>query len=269
MKGELTQNVMSERHVRIGTVDVFVAPENTPFDAETGWEWLGVMEAGSQQYEFPPEMFQLRTGYPQTTKIEAVIGIDGNIQFNLEEYHALAVDVAAGGAPMTKEYATTTPAPDTVAAAPVPTTSTFALEAAAAGVKVGQRIEVETPNGLEDTYIEDYDPASGTVTVKPALSAAPEAGAEVKWIKQYVKPIGGVDVPKRAFKSVFTDKNLEKAIVYCPCVASTGGYRPNFADARSNAKLPVQLRAYGKEETIDGKVQPVVGKIIHLFPDVT
>lgn len=265
----LSQELLHERNVRIGVVDVFTAPEGTPVEDETAWTWEGVIEAGSETYAFPTEMFELKTGHPNTTKVQAVIGREGTIGFTFEEYTARAVDLAAGGAPMTKEYATTTPPADTVAAAPAPTAAQFALTTGHAAVASGQRIEVETPNGLEDTYIEAYDAATATVTVKPALSAAPLTGNDVKWIKQYVKPIGGFDVPKRALKTVFTDRNLEEAVIYVPCVASTGNYQPNFADARSNAKVPVELRAYGKEVTLNGKKQPVVAYHYLKFPGVS
>jgi hypothetical protein len=265
----LSQELLHERNVRIGVVDVFTAPEGTPENDQTGkWVWEGVIEAGSESYDFPAEMFELKTGHPNTTKVQAVIGRDGTVGFTFDEYTARAVDLAAGGAPTTKDYGAS-PAPDTVAAAPAPTTTKFTLETAGAGIVIGQRIEVETANGLEDTYIEDYDEATGEVTVKPALSAAPAAGNDVKWIRQYVKPIGGFAVPKKALKTVFTDRNGEQAIIYVPCVSSVGNYQPNFADARSNAKIPVQLRAYGKEVTLDGKKQPIVAYHYLRFPGVS
>ena len=110
---------------------------------------------------------------------------------------------------------------------------------------------------------------SALITVKPDLSAIPQLSANVKTIYQYVKPIGGVTVVKSAVKYVFTDRNLEQAIIYCPQVSSQGGYTPNFGDAKTNAKLPVKLRAYGTEQTINGVKMPVVGWSYLRFPGVT
>lgn len=265
----LSQELMNERQVRIGVTDVFIAEPDTDVDAAGGaWKWQGVQEAGSATYEFPFEMFELKTGHPNTTKMEAIVAVDGNMGFTLEEYHAQAVDLAAGGAAMSKEYGSA-PAATTTDGVTAWANGSGGKLTSVAGYAVGMRIEVEVGAGLEDTYIESIDAGTNSITVKPALSAAPALSADVKAIYQYVKPIGGVDVVKKAVKYVFTDRNLEQAIIYCPRVSSQGGYTPNFGDARTNAKLPVRLRAYGKEETINGKKMPVVGYSYLRFPGVT
>lgn len=246
--------------------DVFIAAADTAVDAASGWEWQGVAEAGSQSYEFPYEMFELKTGHPNTTKLQAIVAVDGTMGFTLEEFHAKAVELAVGGPAMTKDYGAS-PAPTTVAA--TGSTVNMVKVDSATGYQVGMRIEVETASGLEDTYIESI--ANSTeFTVKPALLGVPVATTgTLKAIKQYVKVIGGVDVVKKAVKFVFTDRNLEQAIIYCPQVSSQGGYTPNFGDAKGNAKLPISLRAYGKEQTINGKKMPVVGYSYLKFPNVT
>lgn len=261
----LSQDLMHERQVRIGVTDVFIAPAGTAVNAASGWEWQGVAEAGSPTYNFPYEMFELKTGHPNTTKLQAIVAVEGEIGFTLEEYHAKAVELAVGGPAMTKEYGSA-PAPTTVAGAV--STVNQVVVASSAGYAAGMRIEVQTASGLEDTYIESI---SGTTwQVKPAFQGIPVATTgTVKAIYQYVKPIGGVDVVKKAVKLVFTDRNLEKAIVYCEEVSSQGGYTPNFGDAKGNAKLPISLRAYGKEKTINGKKMPIVGYSYLQFPDIT
>lgn len=261
----LSQDVMHERQVRIGVTDVFIAAAGTAVDAASGWEWQGVAEAGSPSYNFPYEMFELKTGHPNTTKILAIVAVEGEVGFTLEEYHAKAVELAVGGPAMTKDYGAA-PAPTTVAASG--STVNQVVVAATGTFTAGMRIEVQTAAGLEDTYIESIN--GTTWQVKPAFLGVPVASSgTVKAIKQYVKPIGGIDVVKKAVKLVFTDRNLEQAIIYCEEVSSQGGYTPNFGDAKSNAKLPISLRAYGKEKTINGKKMPIVGYSYLKFPNVT
>lgn len=270
----LTQALMHDRQVRIGVTDVFVAPADTAVDATGGlWQWQGVMEAGSATYNFPYEMFELKTGHPNTTKIQAIVAVDGEMGFTLEEYHAKGVELATGGPALTKAYGTV-PAPTTTDAATAWTDVRTGKLTSVAGLVVGMRIEIDTSaakdgSRLEDVYVESVNATTKLITVKPDLSAIPQLSANVKTIYQYVKPIGGVTVVKSAVKYVFTDRNLEQAIIYCPQVSSQGGYTPNFGDAKSNAKLPVKLRAYGTEQTINGVKMPVVGWSYLRFPGVT
>lgn len=257
MADNLSQAPISDRQIRLGVVNLYTATKDTAFDAVApAWTWLGVCEASSLSFDFPFEVFEYKSGIPQTAKVTAVVGINGTIGATLDEFSAAGMDLAAGGAAMTKTY-TTNPASTTVAGAG--STVNQVVVASATGYAVGQRIEVQTASGLEDTYIDSI--ASTTFQVKPAFTGIPVATTgTVKGIKRYVKPIGGGAIVKKAFKAVFEDTNGERAIVYCPQTSSRAGYKPSFGDVSANAKIPLELTAHGVEETINSQIVSVVGR---------
>ena len=266
MADNLSQQPQSDRQIRLGVVNLYTAAKDTAVAAASGWTWLGVCEAQSLSFDFPFEVFEYVSGIPKTSKVTAIVGINGTIGATLDEYSAAGMDLAAGGAAMSKTYAAT-PAATTVAASG--STVNMVKVASATGYAVGMRIEVQTASGLEDTYIDSI--ANTTeFTVKPAFAGVPVATTgTVKAIKEYVKPIGGGAITKKAFKAVFTDTNLETATIYCPQVSSKAGYKPSFGDASANAKIPLELTAHGVEETIDGKTVSVVGRAYLGFPGVS
>ena len=248
----LAQELLNNRNARVGVVDVYFADELTAEDAASGWEYAGVLDPGSFSPQFNKDKFVLETGHPRTVKMEAVIRVNGALSFTLTEYNTRGLDVACGSGDPAITYATT-PAATTVASA---TSATAFKLTSATGYAVGQMIEVDG----NITYI---DTLNGTdVTVKPALPATPSAADAVKAIVAVKYALGTSEIPRKAFKAVFTDQNGAQAIIYCPSVGTSGGYTPNFADATTNAKLPISLQAYGVDATWNGESHSIVGYTI-------
>jgi hypothetical protein len=257
------QDLLNIRNAKLGTIGVYVAAEDTAYNASSGWTDLGVMDPGTFVPEFPREMFKLETGFPRSVKMMAVVGTSGMVDFALTEYTPYAAEIAAGSGAGNRTYAAT-PAPNTVASSPTVNGCTMTSAAAFA---VGMLVEVTTPNGLELTYLDTK--ATNVVTWKPALSVAPIAAAAIKAVKNIRQALGSAVIPRMAFKAVFTDQNGEVVTLHIPACSVPDGWKPNFGDGTSNVKLPLKFEAYGKDATWNGVSQQIVAYVHHDYPNVS
>lgn len=261
----LAQDLLNLRNAKLGVIDAYYADEDTAYGAASGWQYLGVTDPGSLSMDAPRTEFNLEAGFPRANKMCAVIGTALSIDLVLTEYNALAVEFAANSGNHVRTYAAT-PAPTTVASGP---TVNGCVLTSGTNFAVGQQLEVTLPGAARPELVYLDTIAGATITWKPALSAAPAVGAAVKAVKTIDTALGTTNMARKAIKLVFTDQWGEKVTVYMKAGSSKGGYKPNFGDASTNAKLPISVVAYGKEETWNGKQEQVVGHIYHDYANVS
>lgn len=262
MPSTLAQDLLSLRNARLGTIGVYVGAEDLAYGSATGWTDLGVMDPGTFAPDFPREMFKLMLGLPRSNKLAVVTGASGMVDFTLTEYTPYAAEVAAGSGAGVRTYAAT-PAPTTIASGG---TVNGGVLTSATGFAVGQMVEVTVGTATYLTYI--YTLASTTVTWVPALPVAATTGA-FKAVKTVTQALGTVQLPRFAFKAVFTDQNGEIVTIYMPACSIASGWSPVFGDATTNVKLPMKFEAYGKGATWNGATEQILAYIYHDLPGVS
>lgn len=261
----LAQDLLNLRNAKLGVIDFYLAPEDTAYNAASGWVYQGVADPGSMNIDAPRTEFNLETGFPRANKMCAVIGAAAKVDTTLTEYHAGAVEVAAASGNHVRTYATT-PAATTVASGPTVNGCTLT---SGTNFAVGQLVEVTLPGGARPELVYLESVAGAVVTWKPALSVAPSVSAAVKAVKSIDTAIGTTVMPRYAAKWVFTDQWGEVVTIYLAAASPKGGYKPNFQDATKNALLPISMEAYGKAGTWNGKSEQIVGHIYHDYANVS
>jgi len=263
----LAQDLNNLRNAKVGVIDLYYAPEDTAYGAaDPAWTYFGTMEPGTFNCDFPRTEFNLDTGFPRTNKMKAITGMSGTMEFTLTEYTAMAAELCAGSGPGARTYATT-PAGTTVASSPSVNGATLT---SGTGYAAGQLLEVLGPSGTKWlTYADTVNTGTGVVTWKPALPEIPATGATVKAVKQISQAMGTSQVPRYAIKARFMDQWGETITLYMAAASTGGDYKPNFADAQSNVKLPMKFNAYGKQQTVNGKAENVVANIYHDYANVS
>lgn len=263
--GGLPQELLNKRDVRLGMLDVRVAAEDTAYNAATWKLPVGIIDPDSFRTSAPKEMFDLKTGFPSTTKVQAITGMELSIAFNLHEANARAIELCAGSGDTEYTY-TGTPAATYAKASPAPTENGFDLNSAT-GYAVGQHIEVTMDDGSKEyTYIDTI--SSATITVQPPLSAAVTGGAGnvVKGVLLSKNAIGSSEIPRKALKVSFTDNYGNGMILHVPGFTPVGNFAPQWSNGKRNMIVPVELKAYGKSATWQGTTQNVLGYIYRTFP---
>ncbi len=263
----LPQELNAKQNVKLGVLDCYVGAEDLAYTSATGWANTGVIDPDTFTTNATKNMFEFLSGFPETNKLMAIIGVSLEIDFTIREMTRLATELCVGSGDTAKSY-TTVPAATTTTASS-PTTTSFTLTSAT-GYAVNQLIEVGLSAGAipaEDVYITAI--AGAVVTVQPPLSVAPTAGDTVKGILTYSNAVGSEEVPRKAFKTVILDQWGEKVTLWVPAVSPVGPFSPKFSNAKTNAVLPVKLKAYGKAQTWNGKSQSVVGFLYRTMAGVS
>jgi hypothetical protein len=261
----LAQDLQHILNLKVGVFDAYWAVEDTLYTAPApAWNYFGVCAPGSLQAKFPREAFKYQNGLPRATKAVAIIKTDGMIDFTLDEYTDNAVEIAAGSGPQVRTYATTTPAPTTIASLPTVNGATLT---SGTGFAYGQQIEIGMPNGL--TALVRVDTVAGAVvTWKPALPVAPLAAATVKAVKSVQQALGSKNVARLSIKLVYTDEFGEFVTIHVPACTEIGNFTPAFRDMQ-NMQLPMQFEAYAKAAVWNGASENICAYVYHDYPNVT
>lgn len=240
--------------IRIGSVRLFIGPEGKTFDSTakfdvdnppTGWVDLGATTEETA-LEATKEVFSLKTGQLNTTKFQAVIGMEGRMTATLHEFDAEKVADAMGAArPFNILRVTPT-------ASPIETATSATELAVATGqganFTVGDRVVVALAANLTSspTIATILTVVDDTLTFTAALPTMPTTAMVVQKVTARKNAIGTTVIAKKALLAVHDLVGGAQYVYHFPTVSAIeSGFRPNFAGSRENVKLPVAFAAYG------------------------
>jgi hypothetical protein len=245
------------RKVRIGSVRLFVAPIGTAYsptgglfnvDApQAGWRDLGATMEDTT-LEATKNVFSLKTGMLKTTKYQAVIGMDGKITANLQEFNADVVADCMGSA---QPFNVLAASPTGAALAPTGsfTTTTFTMATGGgAQFAIGERVVVDALASLTASRNVSWisDIAGEVITVSPALSVAPTPGQYMRKVMARKNAMGTTVITKVALLAVHDFVGGTQYVYHFPEVcAIESGFRPALQEGKENVKLPITFAAYG------------------------
>lgn len=245
----LAQLPVVEGAIRIGTVDVEVAPYSAgslvAYNTDASFERIGIIEPGSLKPEAIREFFKLERGLPKSLVKKVVIGQSMNVPLDLSEYTQRAVEIANGGTAMTRTTANAT----TIKTATTPSTTTLELTTAT-GYALNKWVAI-TIASLGRTFDRKIKSISSGVITFDALPTTPVVGDAVATISEWQLAGGGSTVMEFTMRLVYVDTYGDKAIVYLPRVSTAGKFAPDFK-ADANAVLPIEFDVHAVQSVFNG-----------------
>ena len=244
--------------VRIGSVRLFTAEVGVPFASTakfdvdsppTGWVDLGATGEDTA-LEATKEVFSLKTGQLNTTKYQAVIGMEGKMTATLHEFDADKVADAMGAA---RPFNVLRPTPTASAIDTVTSASEIALEAGqGANFAVGDKVVVAPAASVTTSpnvaIIEAIE--TDTLTFTAALPSLPADTDVVQKVYARKNAIGTTTITKKALLAVHDLVGGAQYVYHFPTASAIeSGFKPNFAGGRENVKLPIAFAAYGVTDT--------------------
>lgn len=244
----LAQLLTNSDAVRVGVLDFEIATYNSAslvaYNTDAAFERIGTLVPGSYKPDLGREEFDLMRGLPKTAIKSFVIGQEGKMSLELDEYTARAIEIVNGGQAMIR----TTSGATTVSAAPAPTTTVFTV-ASIGSIVAGKWIAV-TIASLGKTFDRKVLSVAGSaITLQDPLPAAPASTDAVALVTSWQNPGGGTSKTYYTARGVFTDTYGDKSYLYFPKVASTGKFAPDFK-AGENAIIPMEFKVYGTQMTV-------------------
>lgn len=252
---------VNTQQIKLGAGRVFVGTPAATFDGTakfdtsapaSGWSDLGCI-SNDVTLNMTSELFVFRSGVPATRKKILVIGREGTLQVNFEEFNALVAMLAMGIAkPINKVAATAL----TVSASPPPTASKFTLSAVT-GLVVGDQIGVETVVGdLTSTINTGIIKSISTneIELYSALpKGAPTTGDSVKEINSQKVSFGGGTITE--YPLIFVQDFLggSQAVHFFALVASQANFNYTSAGGRENQKTQITFELHGGNDTDTGE----------------
>ena len=242
--GKLTQAAYTPS--KLGCVDVFLAPRMTVYTANIGkngsWLYLGRILAGTFKNDFTPKFYDVMTGVPSTMKETYIVGINGKIDFTLQEPTGLVYSLATQHGIRIQGYRTTSPVATTMGTPGSNPTKTLVLTAST-GMNVGDEIEVVI-NGVSEFTICQAVNSGTSIDVYPLLSTAPVATNPVKVVDSWEFAMGTAVIKHNAVMSVFTATDGSQIITWIGDCRSEG-VKDDFADGTKEMNVPITLDAFG------------------------
>jgi hypothetical protein len=240
--------------IRIGSVRLFIGEVGTAFDSAaafnvdtppTGWRDLGATGEDTA-LEATKEVFSLKTGQLNTTKFQAVIGMEGKMTATLHEFDADKVADAMGAA---RPFNVLRGAPTADSIQTVTSASEITLATGkGADFAVGDKVVVAAAGSLTSSpnvaIISDID--GDALTFVAALPTLPLVSDVVQKVTARKNAIGTTTITKKALLAVHDLVGGAQYVYHFPTVSAIeSGFKPNFAAGRENVKLPIAFSAYG------------------------
>ena len=245
------------RKVRIGSVRLFVAPVGTLYSPtgglfnvdspQQGWRDLGAT-AEDTTLEATKAVFSLKTGMLKTVKYQAVVGMDGKITANLQEFDANVVADCMGSAGTFNVLAAS---PTGAAVAPSGSFTATSFNLASGGgaqFAIGERIVVDLAANLTSSRNVSWITGlvGDAVTLTVPLTTVPTSAMVVRKVMARKNAMGTTVITKVALLAVHDFVGGTQYVYHFPEVSAIeSGYRPALQEGKENVKLPISFAAYG------------------------
>lgn len=252
-------------HVKLGAQRLLLAPLTAaPITSKvadvtlppTGWRDCGSLADNKAEVKSKKEIFTLKTGLPETTKMQEIVGVEAQLTAELNEWNFQNIWEVVGRPPII----------NTVAAnggvIEANTTRTVmhvgAGEVTSSGIIKGDTVvidaEASCASSANIAEVDSVDAVADTIILVTALSVVPTNGWKVKKVTKINMAYGDTGITKVQAALLFDAKDGTQIIHYVGECAMLGEYSPNMSDTKKQVTLPITLEAYGVQDSEHNKL---------------
>lgn len=222
----------------------------------TGWRDCGSLADNKAEVKSKKEIFTLKTGLPETTKMQEIVGLEAQLTAELNEWNFQNIWEVAGRPPIINTVAANGGIVEAGSTRKVIKVGTG--EVTSSGIIKGDTVVVDAEASLAASSnmaeVDSVDAVADTITLVTSLSEVPTNGWKIRKVTKINMAYGDTGITKIQAALVFDAKDGMQIVHYIPECAMLGEYSPNMGDTKKQVTLPLTLEAYGALDSEHNKL---------------